>query len=283
MTHSDPLRPYVLGHAAGEHDRLDLQGVLYRDITLSAFLRAGLGPGMCVLDLGCGSGDVSLLAGEIVGPSGSVVGVDGDAGTVDRARARAEGGGAGNVSFLHEKIDGDLDGKLDGATFDAVVGRFILMHLDEPAQALAGAARCLSPGGTVAIIESNMETLLAGDHSRPHSRLYARIIRWKCAVVKSAGADLRAGLGLRRVFVDAGLPSPTTRMEAPVEGGPDSVYYRYVAESVRSMIPRAEEAGLDDFEPEDVETLEEDLRDEVVAGGGVLVAWPVVSAWCRVP
>jgi hypothetical protein len=102
-------------------------------------------------------------------------------------------------------------------------------------------------------------------------------------VVKGAGADLRAGLGLRRVFVDAGLPAPTTRMEAPVEGGPDSIYYRYVAESLRSMLPKAEEAGLDDFESVDPEALEEELRDEVVAGGGVLVAWPLVSAWCRLP
>ena len=70
---------------------------------------------------------------------------------------------------------------------------------------------------------------------------------------------------------------------APVEGGPDSIYYRYVAESVRSMLPRAVEWGFEDFEAVDVDTLEVDLREEVEAGGGVLVAWPVVSAWCRLP
>ena len=66
-------------------------------------------------------------------------------------------------------------------------------------------------------------------------------------------------------------------------GGPDSSYYRYVAESMRSMLPRAEEAGLIDFEAADIDDLEKELREEVVRGGGVLVAWPVVSAWCRLP
>jgi ubiquinone/menaquinone biosynthesis C-methylase UbiE len=84
----DPSR-YVLGHAARELDRLDLQGILYRDVTRRAFHRAGLGPGMRVLDLGSGSGDVTLLASEVVGPSGRVVGVDREVGTVKAARARA--------------------------------------------------------------------------------------------------------------------------------------------------------------------------------------------------
>ena len=277
MTESDPYPPYVLGHADREHDRLDLQGVLYRDITRATFVRAGLEPGMRVLDLGSGSGDVSLLAAEIVGPNGSVVGVDRDEGTVERARARAAAEGAHNVSFMV----GEVGAEPEGAPFDALVGRFILMHLPEPAEALAAAARWIRPDGVVAMIESNMETLVAGDHSRPHSRLYARVIRWKCAVVNSCGADLRAGLRLREVFLDAGLPAPTTHMEAPVEGGPDSIYYRYVAESVRSMLPMAIAAGLEDFEAVEVKTLEEELREEAEATGGVLVAWPVVSACCR--
>ncbi len=279
MTVNNPQFAYVLGHADREHDRLDLQGVLYRDITHHAFLRAGLEPGMRVLDLGCGSGDVSLLAAEIVGPSGSVVGIDRDSGSVERARTRAAEEGAGNVSFTV----GEIGVELDRAPFDALVGRFILMHVPDPAEALRWATRWVRPGGVVAMIESNMETLMAGDHSRPHSRLYARVIRWKCAVVKASSADLRAGLRLREAFVGAGLPAPETRMEAPVEGGPDSIYYRYVAESVRSMLPRAVEWGFEDFESVDVKTLEEDLREEVVSAGGVLVAWPVVSASCRLP
>ena len=39
-------------------------------------MAAGIGLGMTVLDLGCGAGDVSFVAAELVGPQGQVIGVD---------------------------------------------------------------------------------------------------------------------------------------------------------------------------------------------------------------
>jgi len=73
---------YVLGHSGSELARLDLQGALYREITQRVMIDAGLTEGMSVLDIGCGSGDVTRLAGQLVGPSGSVLGVDHDEGTI---------------------------------------------------------------------------------------------------------------------------------------------------------------------------------------------------------
>jgi cyclopropane fatty-acyl-phospholipid synthase-like methyltransferase len=55
---------------------LILQAEIVRPITERLLRQAGLKPGMRVLDLGCGIGDVSLLAAGVVGPSGLVVGVD---------------------------------------------------------------------------------------------------------------------------------------------------------------------------------------------------------------
>jgi ubiquinone/menaquinone biosynthesis C-methylase UbiE len=51
---------------------------------------AGIERGMRVLDLGCGAGDVSMLAGELVGASGSVVGIDPNAQVLAVARKRAQ-------------------------------------------------------------------------------------------------------------------------------------------------------------------------------------------------
>ena len=53
---------YVLGHADAEVQRLLLQGRLYNDYTEHALRLAGLRPGMRVLDIGCGPGDVSFIA-----------------------------------------------------------------------------------------------------------------------------------------------------------------------------------------------------------------------------
>lgn len=66
---------YVLGHADVEVRRLLLQGRLYNDYTEHALRLAGLRPGMRVLDIGCGPGDVSFIAARLVGPTGRVLGV----------------------------------------------------------------------------------------------------------------------------------------------------------------------------------------------------------------
>jgi ubiquinone/menaquinone biosynthesis C-methylase UbiE len=67
---------YVLGHSAQELERLSTQARLYEPFTMQFFRDAGIKAGMRVLDVGCGSGDVSFLAARMVGPMGEVVGVD---------------------------------------------------------------------------------------------------------------------------------------------------------------------------------------------------------------
>ena len=268
---------YVLGHTARELDRLDQQGLLYRDVTRSALVDAGLAPGMRVLDLGSGSGDVAFLAGELVGTTGLVVGIERDADTVASARRRGDERGAGNVEFRIQ----ELDTPVEGEQFDAVVGRFILMHQKDPASTLAAVLRHARRGAVVAFVESTMASLEGAVHSWPHSPLYDEIVRWKCRVVGGAGADLAAGLRLRRIFLDAGLPAPVTRLHARVEGGADSPLYTYMADSVRSMLPQARKLGVRGYDEAGVDTLAHRLREEVVGLGGVVVAWPVVTAWCR--
>jgi len=270
---------YVLGHSARELDRLDLQGALYLEPTLSVLERSGIGPGMRVLDVGCGSGDVSALAARLVGPSGHVQGVDRDEGTISAARERAASRGLDNVGFEA----GDFARGVGAEGFDAVIGRFILMHQTDPASALAAAARSLRPGGVVAFVESSMTLLRDGLHSQPPSPLYDRIVRWKCAVVGGAGAHLDAGMALRSTFLAAGLPEPETRLEAAVVGGAGHPYFRYIAESVGSMLPMARRLGITGFDAASAAALGSALEAEVAASGGVLIAWPVVAAWCRTP
>jgi ubiquinone/menaquinone biosynthesis C-methylase UbiE len=67
---------YILGHSHAEIRRLMLQAAILRPFTERLLRNAEIGPGMRVLDLGCGAGDVSMLAAELVGASGSVVGID---------------------------------------------------------------------------------------------------------------------------------------------------------------------------------------------------------------
>src|SRR5580700_2360165 len=133
---------YVLGHADVEVQRLLLQGRLYDDYTEHALRLAGLRPGMRVLDVGSGPGDVSFVAARLVGPSGSVLGVDAAPEMVGLARARAAEKGLPTVHFMQTAIDAiALDEPVD-----AVIGRLILMHLPDPAATLRQLSNWVRPG-----------------------------------------------------------------------------------------------------------------------------------------
>jgi cyclopropane fatty-acyl-phospholipid synthase-like methyltransferase len=62
---------YVMGHDHRERRRLLLQASILNPLTEQLFRRAGISSGMQLLDIGCGVGDVSLLAARLVGRYGS--------------------------------------------------------------------------------------------------------------------------------------------------------------------------------------------------------------------
>ena len=278
MTSDQSPAHYLLGHTDHELRRLDLQGEIYRTLTVRAF-EEKLNHGDAVLDIGCGSGDVSLKAAEVVGATGSVLGIDRGEAAIDTAREKFERLGIEHAHFEQH----ELDDFLRPDAFDAVVGRFILMHQRDPARTLASILRSVRPGGQVVMMESWMNVLRAGGHSEPLSPLYAEIVEWKSKIVGGAGADLAAGGRLRSVLEGAGAIDVQTRVEALVAGGPTSPYYEYIEQSVRSMLPESERLGIPGFTSARAEGLGEQLRDEVVASGGTLIAWPVVVGTGRVP
>lgn len=123
---------YALGHTPEAFQRLLVQGQLFNSFTRRMLEDAGLRAGMHVLDVGCGPGDVSLLAAELVGEQGSVIGVDTNASVLQIAQARAQAAGLSNVSYLVGKID-EL---ALTQQVDAIVGRLILMYMPQPAAVL---------------------------------------------------------------------------------------------------------------------------------------------------
>jgi ubiquinone/menaquinone biosynthesis C-methylase UbiE len=82
-----------------------VQAMILRPITARLFQEAGVKEGMRILDLGCGPGDVSFLAAEMVGPSGWVLGIDQAPEAVALARDRARDKGVRNVDFEVTKIE----------------------------------------------------------------------------------------------------------------------------------------------------------------------------------
>jgi len=108
-----------------------------------ALKRAGLAPGMRVLDIATGTGLVAREALWIVGPGGSVVGLDPSAGMISEAR----GLGIPLVRGLGEKLP------YAPASFDFVSMGFALRHVADLDGLFAEIRRVLKPGGTACILE----------------------------------------------------------------------------------------------------------------------------------
>ncbi len=275
--HPDPH--YVLGYSQREMERLELQGRIFEEATRRLFIESGIEPGMHVLDVGCGAGDVAFIVAELVGSTGRVTGVDVSPGAVSTATARAERKGITHVEFVH----GDAHGVHIDTQFDAVVGRFILMHQADPVLFLARCSARVRPGGSIAFLESHLEASVAGVHSHPHSRVFDRLWKLQLAAIEAVGAHTDMGLRLPETFRAAGLPDPVARASATLEGHAESDLFRYTAESVRSMLPVFERNRIARLTEADVDAFENELRAEVTGSGGVLMSPVVVGAYARVP
>jgi ubiquinone/menaquinone biosynthesis C-methylase UbiE len=110
---------YMLGHSQDEIGRLMRQATIVRPITERLLRNVGIQAGMRVLDLGCGAGDVSMLAAELVGPSGSVMGIDHNSQVIALASSRAQAAGLRQITFRPVAIEQFLGSDL----FDCVLCR----------------------------------------------------------------------------------------------------------------------------------------------------------------
>lgn len=250
---------YTLGRTSHETTRLIEQSRIYGESTHRLCKRAGIASGMRVLEIGSGAGDVSLMIAELVGPEGQVVGVDVNPTILDTARQRAADVGTRNVEFIASDARTlDFPNK-----FDAIVGRFVLMYMAAPGEAFAQLITYLKPGGIVAFQEPEYTLYPALLH--PNTPLMNQLIRWILEVFEHSGAHLDMGVGLYRVFVDAGLLPPTMHLESPIGAANTWTGYRYMATIFQSLLPLLEKYGLATAEQVDVDTLAARIRQEVLA------------------
>jgi ubiquinone/menaquinone biosynthesis C-methylase UbiE len=141
---------FSLPHAVRELERLALRARDLAAHTSILFRRAGIAAGQRVLDLGCGPGDVSLLAADIVGPGGHVVGVDRSAIAVAAARDRTRMAGYLNTTFK----TGDVSNLSIIGEFDVIVGRLVLTDVADPMRVLRSLRKYLRPQGLIVLQET---------------------------------------------------------------------------------------------------------------------------------
>ena len=114
--------------------------------TLLAF--AALEPGNRVLDLASGIGEPAASAARRIGPGGQVVATDLSPAMVEQGRTRVRRLGLANIEF--RVMDAARPDLPDGS-FDAVLCRWGLMFLPDPAATLKRVHALLKPGGRLAV------------------------------------------------------------------------------------------------------------------------------------
>src|SRR5215469_13368839 len=264
---------YILGHSATEIQRLQTQAEILRPITERLMLNAGIQPGMRVLDIGCGAGDVAMLAAEKVGPSGAVVGIDRNPEVLAIARDRAQASGIPHIVFEMASAEAFINEDL----FDLVIGRYILIHQSDPVFLLRTATRLVKPGGSLAFHEIRLRQKCDSSPNVPLFELIEKLIRM---AFSSALPNYDVGDRLIQCFSDAGLPQPKLFCEIPIWCGADAPC-RWLVDTLRSLLPQLHRMGIALEDVLALDELENQLRD-AIGGARSQVSGPAqICAWAR--
>jgi SAM-dependent methyltransferase len=181
--------------AEGWHASIPLMRAWFAPATDLMLDLARLEVGKSVLDIAAGDCDQSMAAAKRVGPSGLVLAIDIADELLEIGAQSAREAGFQNIQ-TRVMDGGNLD--LPDASFDAVICRFALMYLPDPAAALRGMKRVLKPGGRVSVV-------VYGENGSPE---------FSCA-----RSEVRRHLGLPETQSDAHSLGETALLERTLEEG----------------------------------------------------------------
>src|SRR5262245_53351936 len=175
MTTSLDTAPTTTGrvlHWAGRYDLLVWLLTHGRDRAFREKLvsLAGLASGESVLDIGCGTGSLAIVARRQVGGTGRVVGIDASPEMIARATSKSVKAGL-DIEFKNAVAEAL---PFPGAQFDAVLSTLMLHHLPRQVrqQCVYEIRRVLKPGGRVLVADfaraQNKRSILGHFHRHGH-------------------------------------------------------------------------------------------------------------------
>jgi SAM-dependent methyltransferase len=269
---TDAMHGFGSGVGDDEMTRLEVQGRMTAQATRIIFTEAGVRPGMRVLDLGSGAGDTAFVAAELVGPGGSVVGVDHSPDALARARYRAGQRGLAQVQF----IEGDIHDPAPGGPYDAIVERLTLWTVPDPAEVLRRQATVLRPDGLV--VTSSVDG--SESYSEPELPMITQWLSWTDQALASVGSPLLStGRRLWAIAEEAGLRPLGGIRIGPNMGPVDEGLLGLIVETLRNLVPVIVSTGVATAEEIGIETYEQRLRDEWEKTRAVVAFGVMVGQW----
>jgi ubiquinone/menaquinone biosynthesis C-methylase UbiE len=210
----------------------------------------GIEKGMRVLDAGCGSGDLSVMASELAGDGGEVVGFDISEKALAAARNAIEGKRL-PVKFILADI---TELPEDIGVFDAIVGRRVLMYLNDAAKGIDSLLPHLAANGKMIFQESDC---MASSFCAQSMPLYTKVLTWMWDTVTKEGGDIHIGRRLYSLMKNAKLKISQMRAEAILHTYESGSDLGWVA---KMMAPRMISHGVVTAEEIVVNKLEDILK-----------------------
>lgn len=189
-----------------------------------AFAAAQPQPGETVVDVGSGTGTVTMALAQRVGPTGRVVGVEPNARLREVAQTRAAGSGADFVDGMAASLP------VADASVDLLWCERVLQHVAEPQAAVDEFARVLRPGGRAVVLDSDHAT-------RVTSTLDTEVAAKFSAAFMAQVANPRAAISVPEQALHAGLTvDPDVGSSALILSSPVLLNSPFVADNVRQAV-----------------------------------------------
>ena len=238
MSTSQPFE-YVLGSGDHELDRLAFQQSVWAEQTEAWLDLLELKPGCCVLDAGCGPGEVLALLAQRVGPDGQLVGVDDSERWIEHVQSRSEAERWPQTELQQGRLESiAADGSFD-ARFDGIFCRWVLSFPPDPGSLVQRFARWLKTGGVLVVVDYNHE----GVSLFPESAGFRAVIRATRAWYESRGGSAFVAGQLPRLIRESGLQL-TEQLPIVRSGGPGTPVWSWAEEFFVPHSHSMEQAGL---------------------------------------
>lgn len=214
---------YILGTGELESTRLGLQHRLWSASAHALWERAGIRPGMTILDVGAGPGHASIDLAEIAGPAGRIIAVDESPLFLKHLHDQVVGRHLHNVDRVLGDAQqlGSLLPHLAGS-IDLAYARWVLCFVPDPSALIRGVASLLKPGGRFAVQDYfNYESMTLAPRREPFSRVVRAVgTSWRDRggdpdIAARLPALLRQhGLELEHLSVNQRLATPSSTIWA---------------------------------------------------------------------